>query len=113
MKTKLGTMATRSLLAAGLALGIASAHAGGYNVTRDQEQRGQSDMTASAIRAALGAPAAVQSYGEAGQQTRSYQVANATPAVPDGRAMFEIDFGANGQVIAASEFVVIPDSAGD
>lgn len=113
MNTKLGHIATRSLLAAGLALGITAVHARDYNITRDQEQMVQAGMTAGEIRAAFGAPTDVQRPGNGLAAIWSYRVADATPAIPDGKTMFEVEFDTSGRVVSASEFVETPVSDGD
>jgi len=113
MNIKLGTIATHSLLTVGLALGVASAHARDYNVTHDQEQLVQPGMTADALKAVLGSPAAVEAVGSEPGPIWTYQVANVSSAIPDGRTLFDIQFGADGRVISANEFFTVPDSTGD
>jgi hypothetical protein len=113
MTIKLGTIATRSLLAAGLALGIASAHARDYNVTRDQEQAVQPGMTSSDVKAALGSPTAVQSVGNEPGPIWTYQVANVTPVAPGGRRVFDIHFGADGRVATTNESLMEPVNSSD
>jgi SmpA / OmlA family len=113
MTIKFGTRATRSLLAAGLALGIASAYARDYNVTHEQEQLVQPGMTADALKAALGSPAGTQAVANEPAPIWIYHVANSPTAVPESRTVFDVHFGADGRVTSASESVMIPVSDGD
>ncbi len=113
MNIKLGTMATRSLLAAALALGLASAHARDYNVTHDQAQVVQPGMTQAAVKAALGAPTTVIAVGNEPGPIWTYRVADATPAIPGDQTAFDIHFGSDGRVLSTFETLSEPVSDGD
>ncbi len=113
MNIKLGTIATRSLLAAGLALGIASAHARDYNVTLDQAQMVQPGMTQDVVKAALGSPTTVIAVSNEPGPIWTYRVADATPAIPGDQVAFDIHFGSDGRVITSHESLIEPVSDGD
>ncbi len=87
------------LLAAGLALGIASANAApGYTVTHDQEARITPGMSADEVRQALGRPAQNSRYGNDAGPTWTYRVTSNY-----WHAVFDVDFGADGKVMSVEE----------
>ena len=113
MKLNIHNIATRALLAAGLAVGIASAYADGYEVNRAQEPRIHAGMTAHEVRAVLGAPQAVEAYGNQPGPVWTYNVAHADASVADTHTVFEINFSAKGRVIDANEFTTMTESQSD
>lgn len=97
--------AARPLLAAGLLLGVAAAHAaGGYNVTKGQEALVTPGMTAAQVEQALGHPAVNIHYRNEPGPTFTYHV------VGDTQTVFDVDFNASGVVLSSSERL---DLAGD
>jgi hypothetical protein len=88
----------RRLLAAGLFLGVAAAHAAsGYNVTKGQEALVAPGMTASEVQQALGHPAINIHYRNEPGPTFTYHV------LGDTQTVFDVDFSASGVVLSASE----------
>jgi hypothetical protein len=94
----------RWLLAAGLAAGVASAYAAaGTHVTKAQEALVTKGMSGAEVQSALGRPARIVRYGNEPGPTWTYDVVGALD-VGGGEAMvFEIDFGADGRVMAVEE----------
>lgn len=111
MKSNIQNIAARALLSSGLALGIASAYGAGNEVSRVQEPQIQAGMTAAQVRSILGAPQAIQAYGNQPGPVWNYRVSHANSSVPDAQTVFEVDFDAHGRVMAANEFVSDHDSS--
>jgi hypothetical protein len=89
--------ATRLLLGATLLLGaVAAQAAAGYTVTAVQEASVTPGMTAAQVRQALGQPARDVHYRSEPGATWSYDLAGSG-------AMLDVDFGANGHVLAVGE----------
>lgn len=104
MKLKLTSRAVRCMAAAGLALGMASAHAAmGYTISQDQEHGVTAGMTAAQVRSLIGSPITSEQYGNQSGPTWSYNVAGATAASSGTHLVFDVDFGADGTVTSAGE----------
>jgi hypothetical protein len=88
----------RLLLAAGLSLGAAWAHAGGgCIVAADQESIIKPGMNAAQVEKAIGAPAKTLQFRNEAGPTWSYAVSGSQLSV------FEVSFGADGTVVASGE----------
>jgi hypothetical protein len=101
------THTSRLILATSLLVSFAAAHAaGGFTVTHDQEKLVAVGMTVGEVQQALGRPALTEQFRNEPGPTLSYNViggANQT-------ALFDVDFGSNGQVASVSERML--DSGG-
>lgn len=88
----------RALLAAALLGGVAAAQAAaGYTVESSQESLVTPGMSASEVEAVLGHPAKNVQYGNEPGPTFSYRLAG------DQQTLFDVDFDADGKVLAVSE----------
>ena len=95
--------ATRWLLAAGLAFGVAAAQAaGGVQITQVQEATVAVGMTTAEVQQNLGRPADVVTYPNALGPTWIYEVVGAPFGVTD----FDVTFGSDGKVATAAENVL-------
>jgi len=101
MKLKFVPLTPRVLLAAGLFLGAAAAQAaGGFTVTKGQEALVKPGMSTAEVQSALGHPEQNLHYRNEPGPTFTYSVAGTEDTV------FDVDFGANGQVASTSERVL-------
>jgi outer membrane protein assembly factor BamE (lipoprotein component of BamABCDE complex) len=99
MRLKLKPLTTQWLLAASFALGMASASASsGYTVRHEQELQITPGMSADEVRQALGRPARNVQYRNEPGPTWTYRVASSY-----WRAVFDIEFGADGKVASVGE----------
>lgn len=88
----------RVLLATGLFLGVAAAHAAsGFTVTQSQEALVTPGMTEAQVQQALGHPAQDIHYRNEPGPTFTYHV-DAIEAT-----LFDVDFSADGKVVSTSE----------
>jgi outer membrane protein assembly factor BamE (lipoprotein component of BamABCDE complex) len=102
MRTRIPLAASRWLLAAGLALGVAAAQAArGYDVRHEQESQVQVGMSQAEVQQALGRPAHVERYRNEPGPTWTYDVIG-SQSPPE---LFEVDFGADGKVASVDERV--------
>ena len=102
MKLTLKSHTAQCLIAAGVVLGVASAHAAsGFTVTHEQELQVTAGMTAGEVRQVIGSPLGIQKYGNEPGPTWSYRVAGAGGSSYD--VIFDVDFGADGRVASVSE----------
>ena len=103
MKSKMNLLATRWLLAAGLAFGAAAAQAaGGVTITQSEEATVGVGMSASQVEQILGRPADIVTYGRAAGPTWTYEVEGS----PFGVTEFDVDFGSDGKVMSVGERVM-------
>jgi len=99
MQLKLKPQTAQWLLAAGLALGIASVNAApGYTVTHEQELQITPGMSADEVRQALGRPAQNVRYRNEPGPTWTYHAASSF-----WHAVFDVNFGADGKVASVGE----------
>ena len=88
----------RVLLATGLLLGVAAAHAaGGFTVTQRQEALVTPGMTEAEVQQALGHPAQDIHYRNEPGPTFTYHV----DAIES--TLFDVDFSADGKVLSTGE----------
>lgn len=100
MKLELPMPGARMVLAAGLLFGVAAAHAaGGYAVTRSQEALIIPGMSIAEVQTTLGRPAQQMKIAIEPGPTFTYNVIGSSDTV------FDVDFGADGKVLAVSERV--------
>ena len=110
MQPKRFVFAARALLASGALLGTAAAHAidwsgfswaaaNRYNVTQSQEALVRPGMTSSEVQMALGPPAHAVKFPSEPGPTWTYRVTD----TPFTHLVFDVDFGADGKVVAASQ----------
>ncbi|HSI59434.1 MAG TPA: hypothetical protein VLA16_17865 [Ideonella sp.] len=104
MNTPLKTQASRLLFAVGLAVGAIAAHAaGGVSVVPSQESLVQPGMSQAEVKQALGRPARHEKFMNEQGPTWTYDVATVET---DGQTLFDVDFGADGKVVSATERIV-------
>ena len=88
----------RVLLATGLLLGVAAAHAAsGFTVTHGQESLVTPGMTEAEVQQALGHPTQDIHYRNEPGPTFTYHVDAVEPT------LFDVDFSADGKVLSTSE----------
>ena len=103
MRSAINLRAARWLLAAGLALGGATAQAAnGVWMTQSEESAVRVGMSTTEVEGVLGRPARIISYRDAPGPTWTYHVAGA----PFGMTDFDISYGADGKVSYASERIL-------
>jgi hypothetical protein len=94
---------TRWLLAAGLAAGVAAAHAANpFNITEAQAALVSPGMSMNQVERAIGRPEHTALYVNETGPSWTYNVAGGSWR--DGLA-FEVDFGADGRVVSAEQLV--------
>jgi outer membrane protein assembly factor BamE (lipoprotein component of BamABCDE complex) len=104
MTTKQNLRFVRGFLAVGLATGLATAYAAtGVNVTTKQENMITAGMTADEVRAAIGRPEHVAKYLNEQGPTWTYAVPGAMGVGGGEAVVFDVDFGADGRVVAVEE----------
>jgi hypothetical protein len=93
-----------------LALGFASAHAAStatwlthQRLNPGQETMVTAGMSESAVRQALGAPARIHHYGDEPGPTWTYDLTGSNANYASSMVVFDVDFGANGQVVSSGE----------
>ena len=105
MSTTLKTPLLRVGLAAGLALAGLAAQANGFTIHAADEHRISVGMSQDEVLQALGRPATKQQFMNEPGPTWTYGV----PDVISQHTLFDVDFGANGKVMSASERTVDSD----
>jgi outer membrane protein assembly factor BamE (lipoprotein component of BamABCDE complex) len=100
MKFNVSPQTKGCLLALGLVLGAAAAHAAkGVTVTPDQEKMVTPGMTAEEVRQTLGRPELVEKFRNESGPTWTYKV-----QANDGtNLVFDVDFSVSGQVASVSQ----------
>lgn len=100
MQSKLTTRSRRWLLAAGLATGVAAAHAGLVPIATSQEALVQPGMSQDQVTQILGKPVQVARVRDKSGATWIYRLAG--PAETD-LVVFAVDFNGRGMVVSAHE----------
>ena len=89
---------SHGIVAIGLALGFAAAHAmSGYSVSKQQESSISVGMTQSEVLAALGTPDSNVHYGSDPGRTFTYHLTG------EPELLFDVAFSADGKVLSTSE----------
>jgi len=100
MTSNLFSRTPRTLLAAGLFLGVAAAQAAsGYRVDKRQESLVSVGMSTAEVQQVLGRPESNVKYHNEPGPTFTYRLTG------DEQTLFDVDFDANGKVASTSERV--------
>ena len=98
----------RWLAAAALAAGVGAAYAAtGFAVTPQQEKLIVPGMSTDQVTASIGRPAHIVRYRTEPGPTWTYNVIGAAAVSGGEERVFDVDFGADGKVVALGERVVV------
>lgn len=107
MQASMKNRTIHALLAVTLGLcALGAQAAAGVSIVPRQESLVQTGMSQQDVRQALGRPARHEKFMNEQGPTWTYDVAT---TATDGQTLFDVDFGADGKVLTASERVVQND----